>query len=101
MFRFFEAGIDPFRDHDTSMPPAGLIGYYGRYCRQVWPFLAALMAIGLVIALIEVAILRFVGTIVDILRSTPRDKLIRGAWAPVPGHGAPDPYRPSDGELHP
>ena len=76
MFRFFEAGIDPFRDHDTSMPPAGLIGYYGRYCRQVWPFLAGLMAIGLVIALIEVAILRFVGAIVDILRSTPRDKLI-------------------------
>jgi ATP-binding cassette, subfamily B, multidrug efflux pump len=75
MFRFFEAGIDPFRDHDQSMPPASLVGYYGRYCRQVWPFLAALMAIGLVIALIEVAILRFVGAIVDILRLTPPDKL--------------------------
>jgi hypothetical protein len=72
MFRFFEAGIDPFRDHDPSMPPASLVGYYGRYCRQVWPFLAALMAIGLVVALIEVTILRFVGAIVDILRRRPR-----------------------------
>jgi ATP-binding cassette subfamily B multidrug efflux pump len=76
MFRFFEAGIDPFRDHDPSMPPASLIGYYGRFCRQVWPFLAALMAIGLVVALIEVTILRFVGAIVDILRSTRPDKLL-------------------------
>ncbi len=54
MLRFFETSIDPFGDHDASMPPASLIGYYGRYCRQVWPFLAALLAIGLIIALIEV-----------------------------------------------
>ena len=24
MFRFFESRIDPFRDHDDSMPPATL-----------------------------------------------------------------------------
>ena len=61
MFRFFETRIDPFREHDESTPPASLFGYYGRYCRQVWPFLVALMAIGLVVSLIEVSILRFVG----------------------------------------
>jgi hypothetical protein len=53
------------------MPPASLIGYYGRYCRQVWPFVVAMMAISLTVALIEVTILRFVGAIVDILRATP------------------------------
>ena len=58
MFRFFEALIDPFRDHAGSMPPANLLGYYGRYCRQVWPLLVALMAVGLVVSLIEVTILR-------------------------------------------
>ncbi len=61
MFRFFETRIDPFRAHDESMPPANLFGFYARYCRQVWPFLVALMAIGLVVSLIEVSILRFVG----------------------------------------
>jgi hypothetical protein len=35
MFRFFETRIDPFRDHDDSMPPSTLVGFYGRYCRQV------------------------------------------------------------------
>ena len=76
MFRFFETSIDPFREHDESMPPASLLGYYGRYCRQVWPFLAAMMAISLIVALIEVTILRFVGALVDTLRTTPPDELL-------------------------
>ena len=77
MLRFFETSIDPFRDHDDSMPPAGLIGYYGRYCRQVWPFLAALLAIGLIIALIEVTILRFIGALVDMLRATRPEEVLQ------------------------
>jgi ATP-binding cassette subfamily B multidrug efflux pump len=76
MFRFFETSIDPFREHDPSTPPASLIGYYGRYCRQVWPFLAALMTISLIVSLIEVTILRFIGALVDILRSTSPDKVL-------------------------
>jgi ATP-binding cassette subfamily B multidrug efflux pump len=76
MFRFFETRIDPFRDHDDSMPPASLFGYYGRYCRQVWPYLAALMTIGLIVSLIEVTILRFIGALVDLLRSTSPDVLL-------------------------
>src|SRR5271165_1512373 len=76
MFRFFETSIDPFRGHDPNMPPASLIGYYGRYCRQVWPFLVAMMAISLIVALIEVTIMRFVGAIVDILRATPPEQVL-------------------------
>ena len=76
MFRFFETRIDPFRDHDDSMPPASLVGFYGRYCRQVWPYLAALMAISLIVSLIEVTILRFIGALVDLLRSTSPDKVL-------------------------
>ena len=77
MFRFFETRIDPFRDHDESTPPATLFGYYGRYCRQVWPFLAALMAISLIVSLIEVTILRFIGALVDLLRSTSPEEVLR------------------------
>ncbi|MBV8440454.1 MAG: ABC transporter ATP-binding protein, partial [Hyphomicrobiales bacterium] len=77
MLRFFETSIDPFREHDASMPPASLIGYYGRYCRQVWPFLAALMTISLIVSLIEVTILRFVGALVDILRATRPEGVLR------------------------
>jgi ATP-binding cassette subfamily B multidrug efflux pump len=77
MLRFFESAIDPFRDHDASTPPANLLGYYARYCRQVWPFLAALVANGLVVALIEVTMLRFVGALVDILREGHPDTLLQ------------------------
>jgi ATP-binding cassette, subfamily B, multidrug efflux pump len=70
MFRFFETRIDPFRLHDETMPPANLIGFYWRYCRQVWPYLACLLVVGLVVSLIEVSILRFVGALVDMLRAT-------------------------------
>lgn len=49
MFHYFETLIDPFRAHDETMPPATLAGFYWRYLRQVWPAIAALMAIGLVV----------------------------------------------------
>src|SRR6202050_3273303 len=77
MLRFFETSLDPFRERDESMPPASLIGYYGRYCRQVWPFLAALMTISLIVSLIEVTILRFVGALVDMLRATSPDVALK------------------------
>ena len=77
MFRFFEALIDPFRDHDDSMPPANLIAYYGRYCRQIRPLLFALMAVGLIVSLIEVTILRFVGALVDTLRTSRPDEVFQ------------------------
>ncbi len=77
MFRFFESRIDPFRAHDETMPPANLFGFYRRYCRQVWPYIAALMIVGLMVSLIEVAILRFVGSLVDLLRATSPEHLLR------------------------
>jgi ATP-binding cassette subfamily B multidrug efflux pump len=77
MLRFFETSLDPFRKHDESMPPASLIGYYGRYCKQVWPFLVALMTISLIVSLIEVTILRFVGALVDMLRSASPDVALK------------------------
>ena len=76
MLRFFETRIDPFCAHDETMPPATLVGFYARYCRQVWLWLAALMAVGLAVALIETSILRFVGAIVDQLRATTPDRVL-------------------------
>ena len=71
MFRLFERLIDPFRAHDESMPPPTVVAYYWRYCRQIWPLILALAVIGLVISLLEAAILSFSGTLIDLLRDTP------------------------------
>ena len=70
MFAFVENLIDVFRPHDESQPPVGLLAYYGRYCRQVWPFLLTLMANGLAIAVVEIMILRFSGALIDMLGAT-------------------------------
>ncbi len=77
MLRFFETRIDPFCRHDEAMPPADLVGFYARYCRQVWPWLAALMAVGLAVALIETSLLRFIGRIVDLLRATTPQRVLQ------------------------
>ncbi len=77
MFRFFESLIDPFKRYEDGAPPATLRGFYWHYLRQVWPTFAVLLAIGLVVALIEVSIFRYIGEIVDILGQTTPDRL----WA--------------------
>ena len=71
MFSLFERLIDPFRAHDESMPPGTVLAYYWRYCRQIWPLLAALTVIGLVVSSIEATILSFSGALIDLLRDTP------------------------------
>jgi ATP-binding cassette subfamily B multidrug efflux pump len=75
MIRFFETIIDPFRPHDVSMPPNSLMGFYWHYTRQVWPALVALMVVGFVVALIEVSLFRYVGSIVDLLKATSPEKV--------------------------
>jgi ATP-binding cassette subfamily B multidrug efflux pump len=76
MIRFFETLIDPFRPHDESMPPTTLPGFYWHYTRQVWPVLAALMAVGLIVSLIEVSLFRYVASIVDLLKATSPQKVL-------------------------
>ena len=76
MFRTFENVIDPFRPHDEGMPPPTLLGFYWHYTRQVWPGLVALLVMGLVVALVEVALYAYLGEIVDLLQDTqPADLL--------------------------
>jgi ATP-binding cassette subfamily B multidrug efflux pump len=75
MFSWFEGLIDPFRERPVERPPDDLLSFYWHFIRQVWPFFIALLAIGLVGALIEVSLFAFLGEIVDLVRSasTPED----------------------------
>jgi ATP-binding cassette subfamily B multidrug efflux pump len=81
MFSLFERLVDPFRAHDETMPPARIGAYYWRYCRQIWPLIAALFVIGLVISGLEAAILSFSGALIDRLRNTPQGEVFaRHGW---------------------
>jgi len=71
LFRRFESLIDPLRESDPDRtPPDRLLRFYAYHLRPVWPVLLALLAVGLVVALLEVALFGFVGRIIDLLGST-------------------------------
>lgn len=70
LYRRFERLIDPFRDVPERMPPADVVRFYVYYLRQVWPVFLALLFVGLIVALIEVALFSYLGRIVDLAQGT-------------------------------
>ncbi len=69
MFRRFEHLIDCFADAPDSQPPDRLVPFYWRYVRQIWPLLVAILVVGLLGAVVEVALFAFLGEIVDLVRA--------------------------------
>ena len=77
LYGFFERLIDPFRPYDEAMPPKGLMAFFWRYIRQVWPYFAALLVAGLLATVTEIMVFRYIAQIVDILTHTAKAEL----WA--------------------
>ena len=71
MFRRFEQLIDIFRPAPSEAPPTDVWRFYLYFLRQAWSSFLALMVVGLIVALIEVALFSFLGDIVDWAQSTP------------------------------
>src|SRR5262245_19366529 len=68
MYRWFESRIDPFPDELPSRPPATTLAFYLHFVRPVWPAFALLLVVGCLGSVIEVALLAFVGSLVDMMR---------------------------------
>ncbi|MET0808737.1 MAG: ABC transporter ATP-binding protein, partial [Pseudoxanthomonas sp.] len=71
IFRWFESLIDVFGKPDTRMPPRGIARFYMQYLRQAWPVLGVMCALGLAVALVEVALFDFLGRLVDLTGEVP------------------------------
>ena len=71
LYRRFEQLIDIFREAPTEAPPGKVLPFYFYYLRQVWPSFAALLVVGLVASLIEVAMFSFLSRIIDLAQGTP------------------------------
>jgi ATP-binding cassette subfamily B multidrug efflux pump len=69
MYRWFETRIDAFPQPAIARPPDRLLAFYLFFLRPVWPVFVALLVAGLAGSLIEVALLAFVGKLVDLLRA--------------------------------
>jgi ATP-binding cassette subfamily B multidrug efflux pump len=68
MFRWFETRIACFPDVPPARPPETLFAFYLHFARPIWPVFALLLVAGFLGSLIEVALLAFVGSLVDMMR---------------------------------
>ncbi|KHK58876.1 multidrug ABC transporter ATP-binding protein [Ralstonia sp. A12] len=71
--RRLEQLIDPFRPLPDSQPPTDVWRFYAYFLREVRGVFAFLLLVGLLGALIEVALFDFLGRIVDMIQATPGD----------------------------
>jgi ATP-binding cassette subfamily B multidrug efflux pump len=71
LYRRFEKLIDIFQDAPGATPPNSVWAFYVYYLRQVWQSFAMLLVVGLIGSLIEVALFRYLSTIIDMVNSTP------------------------------
>lgn len=71
LYRYFEKLIDIFREAPTASPPGKVLPFYFYYLRQVWPSFAALLVVGLVASLIEVALFSYLSRIIDLAQGAP------------------------------
>jgi ATP-binding cassette subfamily B multidrug efflux pump len=68
MFRWFENRIAYFPDVPPARPPETLLAFYHHFVRPIWPVFAILLVAGLLGSVIEVALLAFVGSLVDMMK---------------------------------
>lgn len=68
MFRFFENLVDPYAPYpDRDTPPAGLWGFLWDYSRPFRRLFALTAGMSVVVAAMEVALIYYMGRIVDLL----------------------------------
>jgi ATP-binding cassette subfamily B multidrug efflux pump len=77
IFRWFESLIDIFKEAPDTVPPKSVTRFYLYYLRQVWRIFAAALVVGLLVALVEVALFDFLGRIVDMAQKTPAADFFR------------------------
>ncbi|TWI52840.1 ATP-binding cassette subfamily B multidrug efflux pump [Pseudomonas duriflava] len=70
VFRLFEHIIDPFKPAPDETPPSTVPRFYIHYLKQAWPAFILLLFVGLIGALIEVALFGFLGRIVDLVQAS-------------------------------
>ncbi|NAZ45286.1 ATP-binding cassette domain-containing protein [Vibrio toranzoniae] len=73
MFNWFENLTKPFPSHETEKPPKSLFGFCRFYTRGFEVPLVLMAILSALIAISEVALLRYLGELVDILANQDRE----------------------------
>ena len=70
MYSWFETRIDPYPDRAPERPPDTLGAFYRYFILPVWPVFVVLLVVGFLGSVIEVALAAFIGSIVDLMRTS-------------------------------
>ncbi|MGE0225075.1 MAG: ABC transporter ATP-binding protein [Acetobacteraceae bacterium] len=70
MYAFFERLIKPFPPQDPELPPRGLFAFCRHYTRGIEPHLAVMALLTGLIAILEVSLFGYLGSLVDWLNKT-------------------------------
>src|SRR5690606_424826 len=76
MFTWFEKRLDPFPPEEPAEPPRGLIAFCIHYTRGAWHFIAIDAVLVTIMALTEVWLFDFLGSIVDWLSAQNRETFL-------------------------
>ena len=77
MYSWFERRLDPFPAEEPTEPPKTLIAFCLHYTRGTWHYIIAAAALMSVIALAEVWMFSFLGSIVDWLSVQNRQTFLQ------------------------
>ncbi len=80
LFRRFERYINIFQDAPGEAPPDRVGAFYGYFLRQVWRSFAALLAVGLIASLIEVALYRYLSQLIDMVNASTPASFFQEHW---------------------
>ena len=73
IFDWLEGRVDPFPAELAEKPPTNLTGFILHYARPFWPLLAVSSALAAIVAILEVYLFSFVGSLVDWLDTSQPD----------------------------
>jgi ATP-binding cassette, subfamily B, multidrug efflux pump len=76
MFRWFEERLEPFPSAEPSEPPRTLVAFCLHYTRDVWPWIIVMAVFTALIAVLEVSMFAFMGSVVDWLSSQSRETFL-------------------------
>lgn len=80
LFRRFERYINIFQDAPGDAPPDTVGAFYRYFLRQVWRSFAALLAVGLIASLIEVALYRYLSQLIDMVNASTPANFFQEHW---------------------
>ena len=76
MLRYFENLIEPFPEEEPTRPPTGLFPFMWHYSKGIWPWLLATGLLGAAVAIMEVILFGFLGSIVEWLSTADRETFL-------------------------